>query len=272
MSGLLRSELRKVLSTKLWWGLLIPVVVLSVLVNLFGAVLTDVVAQAGAGDVPVPVLLASLAYSLGLTGTLAVVLGVVATAGEFRHRTITATYLTAPGRGAVLAAKMVVTAALGTLYAAVTVLAGVLAALAGRNGGVFPAVGDLVAVSGIGLVVCALWAALGAALGTVISNQVGALGAALGYLLVGELLLTTLISDTPTGRIGAYLPGNASDSALYDVPATVIAGPRFAREVVQALVGATDPPPWWGGLLVLAAWTAALAGAGWVVGRRRDVT
>jgi hypothetical protein len=37
----LRSEWRRVASTRLWWGLLIPVVALALLVNLFGGLLGD---------------------------------------------------------------------------------------------------------------------------------------------------------------------------------------------------------------------------------------
>ena len=57
----LRAEWRRVASTRLWWGLLIPVAVLALLVNLFGGLLGD---EAG-GDVPV--LPASVAFTLTLT-------------------------------------------------------------------------------------------------------------------------------------------------------------------------------------------------------------
>lgn len=273
MTGLLRAEVRKAASTKLWWGLLIPVAVLSVLVNLFGGLFTG--ALSTVDQQQVPVLLGSLAYSLGLTSVFAAVYGMVATATEFRHRTISTTYLTAAGRGRVLLAKMAVSAAVGALYALVTVLVGVLGGLAGQGGTAFPPAGSLLAVAAVGVVVAALWSGLGAALGTVVANLVVVLVCALVYILLGELLVSALLnsSDVPAiARLSAYLPVSAGEVALYGIPAEVLAGPGDAPAVVALLAGVTAPPPWWGALLVLATWTAAVASTGWVIGARRDVT
>ena len=88
-----RAELRKVRSTKLWWALLIPVALLSTLVNLFSGVFTSSIP-----DERLPLLLGSLAYALVLAGVFAAVHGVAAAAGEHRHRTITTTYLTSRPR------------------------------------------------------------------------------------------------------------------------------------------------------------------------------
>lgn len=272
MGRLLRAEVRKTFSTRLWWALLVPVAVLSTVINLFGGLFTAAIPDAGG---TLPLLLGSLAYALSLTVVFAVCYGVVAMTSEFRHRTVTTTYLTGPRRGRVLLAKMAVSAAVGALYAAVVALVGVPAGLAGQAGTAPPTAGALIAVSAIGMVVAALWAALGSALGAVISNQVGGLVGILVYLLLGELLVSVLLNsaDSPAvPRLTAYLPGNAGDVAIYDIPAHVLAGPHLGTEVVEALAGVSAPPPWWGALLVLAAWTAAVAATGWVVGGRRDVT
>jgi ABC-2 type transport system permease protein len=274
MAALLRAELRKVSSTKLWWGLLIPVAFISIMINLFGGLFSLGLAAPG-DDQRLPLLLASLAYALALTAVFAAVHGIVAAAGEFRHRTITTTYLTAPGRGPVLLAKMAVGAGVGLLYALVTAFFGTLAGLAGQGSARFPEVGALLAVTGTGLVVCALWSALGVALGTVISNQVTVLVTALVYVLIGENVLSLLLNNADSetvARLTSYLPVNAGDVALYDIPADVLAGPSLARGIVEGLAGVTAPPAWWASLLVLAAWTAAVAATGWVVGGRRDIT
>lgn len=275
MTGLLRAELRKTFSTRLWWAVLVPALLLSVLINLFGGVFTDAVAAVPGNAAAVPLLLASLAYALALTGVFALVTGVVSTAGEFRHRTVTTTYLTASGRGRVLLAKMAAAGFVGALYGAACVLVGVLSGLAGRAGSAFPDAGPLLAVSGIGMLVTALWAAFGAALGMVVTHQVGALVGALVYLLFGELLISALLNGADSAavnRITAFLPGNAGDVALYDIPAREIAGPGPAAGIVEVLAGVTGPPAWWAALLVLTAWTVTVAAAGWVVGGRRDVT
>lgn len=266
-----RAEFRKVASTKLWWGLLIPVALLSSMINMFGGVFTAAFPESER----LPLLLGSVAYSLGLTSVFAAVHGVVAAAGEYRHRTITTTYLTTRGRAPVLAAKMLVSAGVGACYAAATVVTGMLAGTAADGGAAFPGVGPLAVTALIGVAVSALWGALGAAFGTAVSNQVSALVALLLYLMVGELLIGALLEAAESGTVRAlssYLPGNAGEVAIYGVPANEIAGPVTAPQVVELLAGVTDPPGWGVALLVLAIWTAAVGAAGWLVAARRDIT
>jgi ABC-type transport system involved in multi-copper enzyme maturation permease subunit len=241
------------------------------MINLFGGVFTSAFAESER----LPLLLGSVAYSLGLTGVFAAVHGIVAAAGEYRHRTITTTYLTTRGRTPVLVAKMLVSAGVGGCYAAVTVVTGVLAGAAADGGAAFPAVGPLVATAMIGIAVSALWGAVGAAFGTAVSNQVTALVGLLLYLMVGELLIGALLeaADSDALRsLSSYLPGNSGEVAVYGIPAEEIAGPVTGPQVVELLAGVTDPPGWGVALLVLAAWTAAAGAVGWLVARRRDIT
>jgi ABC-2 type transport system permease protein len=144
-----RAEFRKVASTKLWWGLLIPVALLSSMINLFGGAFTAAFPESER----LPLLLGSLAYALGLTSVFAAVHGVVAAAGEHRHRTITTTYLTTCGRAPVLLAKMLVSAGVGACYAAATMLTGVLAGTVADAGTAFPDAGPLAATALIGVAV-----------------------------------------------------------------------------------------------------------------------
>jgi ABC-2 type transport system permease protein len=266
-----RSEVRKVVSTKLWWGLLVPVVLLSAVINLFGGAFTAAFPESER----LPLLLGSLAYALGLTGVFAAVHGVIAAAGEHRHRTITTTYLTTRGRGRVLLTKMLVSAVVGACYAVTTVLVGVLSGLVPDAGAAFPAPGPLLATTLVGVAVSGMWGAIGAAFGTAVSNQVSALVALLLHLMAGELLvggLLTAVEDDAVRALPAYLPGNAGEAAVYGIPAREIAGPVTGPQVVELLAGATGPPPWPVALLVLAAWTAVAGAVGWAVGGRRDST
>jgi ABC-2 type transport system permease protein len=266
-----RAEFRKVVSTKLWWGLLIPVALLSSMINLFGGVFTAAFPEVDR----LPLLLGSLAYALGLTSVFAAVHGVVAAAGEYRHRTITTTYLTTRGRAPVLLAKMLVSGGVGACYAAATVLTGLLAGVVADAGAAFPDTGPLVATALIGVAVSALWGALGAAFGTAVSNQVSALVALLLYLLVGELLIGALLEGTESEAVrtlSSYLPGNAGEVAVYGIPAHELAGPVTGPQVVELLAGVTSPPSWGVALLVLAAWAAAVGAVGWLVAGRRDIT
>jgi len=267
MTAALRAEWRRVVSTRLWWALLIPVAALALLVNLFGGLLGD-------AGIDFPVLPASVAFTLTLTAVFAAVYGAVAGAGEFRHRTITTTYLTAGGRGRVLVGKLVAGAGVGALYAAVAVLVGVAAGLLGQ-GRAGPGAETLAGVAAVGVTVAALWGALGAAVGILLANQVGTLVALLVYLQVGELVLAAVLNNSdsePLARLTPYLPGNAGDVAIYDFPVRALVGPGYADRLVEQLTGVTAPPPWWGALSVLAGWTALAAVLAWTAGDRRDVT
>jgi ABC-2 type transport system permease protein len=266
-----RAEFRKVASTRLWWGLLIPVTLLSSMINLFGGVFTAAFAEAER----LPLLLGSLAYALGLTSVFGAVHGVAAAAGEYRHRTITTTYLTTRGRTPVLLAKMLVSGGIGACYAMAAAVTGVLSGVVADPGAAFPGPGALAATAVIGAAVSALWGALGAAFGTAVSNQVSALVALLLYLMVGELLVGALLDGAESEAVRAlssYLPGNAGEVAIYGIPVYEIAGPVTGPEVVELLAGVTSPPGWGAALLVLAAWTAAVGALGWLVAGRRDIT
>ncbi|WP_345602950.1 hypothetical protein [Pseudonocardia adelaidensis] len=266
-----RAEFRKVVSTRLWWGLLIPVALLSSTINLFGGAFTAAFDEAER----LPLLLGSLAYALGLTSVFAAVHGVAAAAGEHRHRTITTTYLTTRGRAPVLLAKMLVSAGVGACYAIATVVTGVLAGTVADAGVAFPGVAPLAATALIGVAVSALWGALGAAFGTAVSNQVSALVALLLYLMAGELLVGALLDGAESRSVRAlssYLPGNAGEVAVYGIPVNEIAGPVTGPQVVELLAGVTSPPGWGVALVVLAAWTAVVGAVGWLVAARRDIT
>ncbi|MFC5995092.1 hypothetical protein ACFQE5_12800 [Pseudonocardia hispaniensis] len=280
MRGLLRAELRKTASTSAWWALLGPVVLLALSINAFGGLFGARIAGLGAESAVV--LLASLAYSLGLTSVLAMAHGIVVVTNEFRHRTITATYLTAPGRERVLLAKILTAGAVGSGYAGAAVVLGAGIGLAVQGGVALPAPGPLLSVIATGIVVCWLWSVIGVALGMLITSQPGALVLALAYVLAGENLLSLMVNSgesavgptgpTPLARLTAYLPVNAGDIALYDVPARELAGSRLAGAAVEALAGVTEPPPGWVALVVLAGWTTAAVTAAWIVGARRDIT
>ncbi|MCE0765228.1 hypothetical protein LWC35_20320 [Pseudonocardia kujensis] len=275
-AGVLRAEALKALSVRTWWALAIPVGLLAVMVNLFGGLFSSAVA--GVGDGLPGILLASLAYALSLTSVFAALHGVVLATAEFRHRTVATTYLLA-GRVPTLLAKAAVAAGVGAAYALLAIVLGLLAGLLGQGAAPLPSVGGIVALSVIGIVVSALWAVLGVALGTVLVNQAGAVVVLLVYVLAAENLVSLILrsgtedgsAPTAIARLTSFLPANAGDVALYGLPAQELGG-RFASSIVEGLAGVAGPPPVWGALLVLLVWTGAGLAVAWVVGGRRDVT
>ncbi len=251
--ALLRAELRKTYSTSAWWALLIPAALLSLLVNLATA--------QGSGLAFGPAL--AMALALGsFSAKLAAVYGVVCASGEFRHRTITTSYLTAAGRGQLITAKALVAGLVGAVYAAVCSLVGLLGALSG--GGLSDGqAGSVLAVCAASVVTFALWAVLGVGVATLVANQLVAIVGLLVYLLLVEQLLVGLASLTGYGEIEEYLPGGSG--------AAVLTGLAGDDGLGAALIG-SGVLPWWLALLVFAGYAAVAVLAGAAVAQRRDIT
>ncbi|MGQ0480500.1 MAG: hypothetical protein ACT4O0_05650 [Pseudonocardia sp.] len=251
--ALLRAELRKTYSTSIWWALLIPAALLSLLVNL-------VTAQGA--NLPFGPALA-MALALGsFSAKLAVVYGVVSASGEFRHRTITTSYLTAPGRPLLITAKALVAALVGAVYAAVCSLVGLLGALFG--GGLSDGqAGSLLAVCAASVVTFALWAVLGVGVAMMLANQLVAIVGVLVYLMLVEQILVGLAALTGFGEIEEYLPGGSGGAVLTGLAGDDdLAGSLLTSGVL----------PWWLALVVFAGYAAVAVLAGAAVAQRRDIT
>ena len=181
----------------------------------------------------------------------ALLLGIIALSGEFRHGTITHTFLATPTRGRVVLAKLLTYAAIGLALGVLGVLVTLAVAvpwLAVTDVDVTLADRD-VAVVVVGLLATgALWGALGVGVATLVRNQVAAVVGALVWLLVAEPLLIVLLPE-----VGRWTPGGATDALTH------------APEL-------EDPLPAWGAAAVLVAYVLALAAIGTRLVVPRDVT
>ena len=263
MSTLLRAELLKVRTTRMWWGLLLGACALTILQTLLNAFTAG--ADPGPGQPQLPDLsdpaMVRTVYGSGFTASyiFGIVFGIIGMAGEYRHQTITPTFLAMPRRSRVVLAKLVTYFGLGILYGLVTTVIAVIAGASVVAGKGFDtrltadAVPQtlLLAIVGVGV-----WAVFGLGLGTLIRNQVAAILLALGITLVLDPLLTFGLGALDLGSVASFLPSSASQAVVQGVSAV---------EDVNLL-------PWWGGLLVLLGYGGLFAAVGAYSTRTRDIT
>ncbi|MET0955119.1 MAG: ABC transporter permease, partial [Cryobacterium sp.] len=224
------AEFAKILSTRMWWILALVLfgyiaLLAGGLSALFGgvdsgAISPDSVSSGGGAGLStlgsLPPLIYSFAASVGYV--FPVLLGALATTGEFRHQTLTPTFLATPRRGRVLGAKtialFVVGAALGLVGLAASVGVG---ALVFNGFGIDPllADGETWALIGRTVLAMALWAVIGVGLGVLVPSQVASIVIVLAFTQFIEPLLRFASTFTQvTADIGKFLPGAASDALV----------------------------------------------------------
>jgi len=190
----------------------VPCVLLLVVVLLSGTFAAALVGSNSLGDDRA----LELAQAGAFVGLLATVLGVLLVTNEYRHGTITTTFLAEPRRIRVLASKVGASLLAGAVVALATAL--VIAAvalpwLAARDEALAL---DLQAAEAVGRLVLAfaLATALGAAVGAIVQSQVGTIVIVFVWFLVVENLIGVL-SALLFGELGEpdpvsrYLPGSA---------------------------------------------------------------
>jgi ABC-2 type transport system permease protein len=202
MSRLVRVELLKLRTVRTTYGLLAAVALLTALLAGGHASL------AGRSGLASHSAITSVVTLTGWAMLFAMVLGVIAASGEFRHSTATFTYLAVPRRSRVLAAKATAAAVFGAIFG----LTGAVVAT-GVALGSTAAAGDPIRLSagtltrdGAGAVLgAALLAALGVAVGSLIRSQLAGVVGVLVWALVIEPIIGGLFP-----AVQPYLPYTAA--------------------------------------------------------------
>lgn len=243
MSTLIRSEFRKVRTTRSTLGLL-GGLLLIVGIATFGTErgLEDRALVSVAPELFVVV-------AAAIVPMFALVAGIRSVTDEFRNGSIVPTLLAAPRRGTVVVAKVVVAGATGAVFG---LLGGGLAiglgsALVLTEGGTVVGRGaELVELTAKLAAAAAATAVIGVGVGAVIRHQVAAIVGGLAWFLVVENLADGFVPD-----VAQYLPVHAI---------TAVAGGPMVVTIGAGL-----------GAVVIGAWALAAVAGGVAALARRDV-
>jgi ABC-2 type transport system permease protein len=244
MTALVRSELLLLRTTRSTWVLLAAGLILTLA---WAAAVLGNVGGIGAATPGSAQMRADLLGAIGIGLYPVLLLGVLTVTGEFHHRTVTTTFLLAPHRWRVLAAKAAAAALAGPLvvvpFLAIVWILGMLAGAvdSGVDAG-------LLALTGRSMLVAACWAVLGVAVGAAVRNQTVAVLVPLAWFL----LIETLVPSYGLDALVPWLPGGAT---------TALAGGQLAGGL-----------PAWAALLVLVAYALALLVPSGRAVARRDIT
>lgn len=264
MSIAFRMEVRKLLTTRLWWILLLVMVVLlaAAVSGLALLATTDAAQAAGNLTLTDP---ASVALVYNLTPAFGFVfpllLGALSLTSEYRHQTITVSFLARPRRWMVVTAKAALSLLVGLVFGVVGALvclgsgAAVLAVKGYETFATDPVVwGSLLG----GIAATALWGLFGFGVGAIVRNQVVAVVVIIVATQFVEpfarLLLTSLSGTADLARL---LPGAASDATSVDT--------LFSAASSMPLLSPTA------GALVLLGYAVLLVGIGVLRTTRRSI-
>jgi hypothetical protein len=265
-----RAEYTKQFTTSMWW---ILGLVLVVYLGMTGAGLAFSLAATSTGALPagnaprVPTEgLAVIVYSIGASVgyVFPLLFGTLMVTAEYRHKTLTPTFLATPRRGIVMAAKVIIGLVIGAVYGILTVVVSVAPAagiLAGYGLQTELDANSTWAMLGRIVLAFALWSLVGLGVGALVRNQVAAIVIVLAFTqFIGPIATVAATFVKGLDGVTQYLPGAASDSLV--------------GHSIYAIAGGGASTPgleWWAGGLVLAGYAAVLIVLGWLVGWRRDI-
>ncbi len=268
MNAALRTEWRKIATTRLWW---VTALVMLAYMLVMGAVMAlsfafGSEASTMPGGEPMaldPRDIASSVYTLAvaLGYIFPAILGALTVTAEFRHRTITPTLLAQPRRSLVLGAKLAVVLP----YALAVSVAGVVGTLLGGASALaimgeptFLADAAMWRTIAMSVVALALWSLVGVGFGSVLTNQVAAIVVLLVFTQFVEPLLRILLAQfAVTETASKFLPGAA--------------GEAIAGSSLYVSSGLADLLPAWQGVLVLLGYAVVLVVVGRLTTFRRDI-
>jgi len=227
---LLRAEVLKLRSTRTTLGLLIDALLIAVLPTIIAVLLIPEEELAATEGAVIAVL--GVMPAASLVPILCLVFGILGMTNEYRHGTISYTYLTSPRRWQVIVVKLLVCAVIGT---AVMLSTGALALLTATLGAEVRGIDlgvsetltdsdwDLARDVALILLTTGMMTAFGVALGALIRHQVIAVAGALIWSLAVESILAGLKPS-----VGEWLPFTAMMQVVANTGDIEPAGPSLS--------------------------------------------
>ena len=256
LAALIKSEWRKVSSTKLLWILTLASIAWCALnVALLVLVVPSSPDLTGRDALMDPGYLTTVLAAAGGASIFVLILAIIGMTGEYRHMTITSTFLATPRRERVLIGKGLMYAVLGAAIAIINVIAVFFMTvlfLAGSDHATIKPSTALSILLGVTLGL-ALYAILGVSVGALLKNQIAAVIIALIWALLAEPIVGLLIEGS-----AKWLPGGALSAAM--------------NVTTEADLSSADVLPVWGGALLLLAYAAVFATVASLTTVRRDIT
>ncbi len=296
MGSLIKSEFRKITTTKLWWALMIPTVVLGFGWSFFTGRLINSIAQnvihnqllqqAGASFADVPWAVFALSRGINITTIFPMLFGALGLATELHRRTITTSFLTASSRTAMLGAKAITYAIWGLIYGVVIAVVTSLGTAAGASGNYLPSFSQLLLVAVAGVVSSMLWTLLGLGVGALLGSTTGSIVLLLIYAVIAEPIVALVLHNHVVGALpngsADGLTGSTAAQAVIDqlqahsqTPLVQLAGQDAWNAFLDGVRIAGGAIGGYSSLisgLIFLGWTAVFFGAGMVVNHRRDIT
>ena len=252
MTRLWRAEWRKLMTTRLWWGMLLGAVALAAL-----GVVAQIASNGVKGNFSTPLSAGTTQRQIAASASsgylFSIVVGIIMITTEFRHFTSRPTFLIEPRRGRVIIAKLLMSVVIGVIYGvacAGTAAAIMIPWLAAKHVTIGWFSDDVFRALIGAVLVITIFTVVGVGVGVLVRNQIAAVIGALAYLFVAEPLISIIPVVKEAYR---YLPGAAA--------AAIDGASRGQVELVTALQGC----------LLLLAWGLLFAVCGWVFTVRRDI-
>jgi ABC-2 type transport system permease protein len=290
MGNLIKAEFRKTTTTGLWWGLMIPTVLIALGWALgTGAIFTsftDLMSSTDAEDLADllgvdpskwQLALFGMARSINVATIFPMIFGGLAISNEINRKTITTTFLTAPNRVSAMAAKMIVYVVWGAIFGIVIVASVSIGTVITSDSSLLPDAGGWLALAGVGILSSVLMTMFGVGVGALMTSVVGTTVVLLLYMLIVENGIQLVLASQGLPEIIGFLPNGAVNGLTGSVASSLfLANAGVVQEelveVLRTAAGALGAFDWWLSGLIFLVWTALFFLGGWAATQRKDIT